>query len=149
MAGSGNNTRNPQNANDNYPAAALRHFHDAEILRDADAYENALCHYAFSVECAQKALLYWKYQLRPSAHGIDKDWTQVSSLLNAWDAIDSGLASAMPIGIMPPKLYKDHPSRRYQRCFDVTEQEMADCQAFAQSMEQVIMNMLMDGLITI
>ena len=45
MAGSGNNTRNPQNANDNYPAAALRHFHDAEILRDADAYENALCHY--------------------------------------------------------------------------------------------------------
>ena len=33
--------------------------------------------------------------------------------------------------------------------FDVTEQEMADCQAFAQSMEQVIMNMLMDGLITI
>ena len=98
MAGSGNNTRNPQNANDNYPAAALRHFHDAEILRAA---------------------------------------------------IDSGLASAMPIGIMPPKLYKDHPSRRYQRCFPVTEQEMADCQAFAQSMEQVIMNMLMDGLITI
>ena len=44
MAGSGNNTRNPQNANDNYPAAALRHFHDAEILRDADAYENvSLC----------------------------------------------------------------------------------------------------------
>ncbi len=41
MAGSGNNTRNPQNANDNYPAAALRHFHDAEILREADAYENA------------------------------------------------------------------------------------------------------------
>ena len=44
---------------------------------------------------------------------------------------------------------KNYPSRRYQRCFDVTEQEMADCQAFAQSMEQVIMNMLMDGLITI
>ena len=57
----------------------------------------------------------WKYQLRPSAHGIDKDWTQVSSLLNAWAAIDSGLASAMPIGIMPPELYKDHPSRRYQQ----------------------------------
>ena len=87
MAGSGNNTRNPQNANDNYPAAALRHFHDAEILRDADAYENALCHYAFSVECAQKALLYWKYQLRPSAHGIDKDWTQVSSLLKIADLL--------------------------------------------------------------
>ena len=80
-------------------------------------------------------------------HGIEKDWIQVSSLMNAWAAVDSGLTSAMPIGIIPPKLYRDHPSRRYQRCFPITEQEMADCQAFAQNMEQVIMNMLMDGLI--
>lgn len=85
--------------------------------------------------------------MRPSTHGIEKDWIQVSSLMNAWAAVDSGLASAMPIGIMPPKLYRDHPSRRYQRRFPITEQEMADCQAFAQNMEQVIMNMLMDGLI--
>ena len=38
-----------KNAKDNYPAAALRHFHDA-----VHSYENAFCHYAFSVECAQK-----------------------------------------------------------------------------------------------
>ena len=43
-----------KNAKDNYPAAALRHFHDAEILKNVHSYENAFCHYAFSVECAQK-----------------------------------------------------------------------------------------------
>lgn len=46
-----------KNAKDNYPAAALRHFHDAEILKNVHSYENAFCHYAFSVECAQKTLL--------------------------------------------------------------------------------------------
>lgn len=145
----GNTTRNPQSTKDNYPAAALRHFHDAEILREAEAYENALCHYAFSVECAQKALLYWKYQLKPSGHGIENDWKPVSSLLNAWASIDSGLVSAIPVGSMPQKLYEDHPSRRYQRNFDITEQEMTDCRDFAQGMEQAIVTMLIDGLITI
>lgn len=50
---------NSGSSSDNHPAAALRHYHDAVVLQSASCRENALCHYAFSVECAQKALLCW------------------------------------------------------------------------------------------
>lgn len=85
-----------KNAKDNYPAAALRHFHDAEILKNVHSYENAFCHYAFSVECAQKTLLYWHNNSTPSKHGIVDDWNDVSLLLQARKTLDSSLACTVP-----------------------------------------------------
>lgn len=133
---------------DNYPAAALRHFHDAEILRSANSCENALCHYAFSVECSQKALLYWSKHLSPKHHDLSKDWDNVSSLLTAWALLDGGLSAALPSTPLPLKLYDGHPSRRYHRCYLVTTEELAACQNFAHKMEQSIINMMLDGLLT-
>lgn len=138
----------PVYTNDNYPAAALRHFHDAEILRAADSCENALCHYAFSVECAQKALLCWSNHLPPNGHGILGDWEKVSPLLKAWASLDGGLAAALPSISLPSKLYENHPSRRYQKCFLFTPQELTECQDFAQKMEDTVIYMMIDGLIT-
>ena len=133
--------------NDNYPAATLRHFHDAEILKEANAYENALCHYAFSVECAQKTLLYWHNNTTPSRHNMTTDWKNVSPLLQAWKTLDSSLASAVPETPLPSKLQKKHPHRRYERCFHVSTQDIVTAREFAQNMEHVIINMILDGLI--
>ena len=136
-----------KNAKDNYPAAALRHFHDAEILKNVHSYENAFCHYAFSVECAQKTLLYWHNNSTPSKHGIVDDWNDVSLLLQARKTLDSILACTVPATPFPPKLAKDHPQRRYQKCFHINKKDMDDAQKFAQNMEQTIINMIIDGLI--
>lgn len=138
----------PRSTNDNYPAASLRHFHDAEILKAANSSENALCHYAFSVECAQKALLYWSNHQSHSGHRIEDDWPNVSPLLEAWASLDSSLYSALPNTPLPQKMYQDHPTRRYQKCFQITEQELTSCQKFAQEMESTIILMMIDGLIT-
>ena len=138
----------PPSTKDNYPAAALRHFHDAEILRSANSCENALCHYAFSVECSQKALLYWSKHLSKTHHNISTDWENVSPLLTAWALLDGGLAATLPSTSLPPRLYNEHPSRRYHRCYFVTQEELAECQDFAYKMERVIINMMIDGLIT-
>ena len=137
------------NPNDNFPTASLRHFHDAEILLDAHSYENALCHYAFSVECGQKALLYWSNHMRPRRqHQIDADWQDVAPLLYAWASLDGGLASAIPTGQMPQKLYEKHPERRYEKCFPITISELHACAAFSKEMEETIISMMIDGLIT-
>ena len=142
-------TPRPANPNDNFPAATLRHFHDAEILREANSYENALCHYAFSVECAQKALLYWSNHLRSESHSLNQEWQEkVRPLLDAWATLDGGVAAALPNETMPPKLYEDHPSRRYHKSFLCSQQEMDDCQNFSEKMQQTLINMIISGLIT-
>ena len=66
----------------------------------------------------------------------------------AWAALDGGLAAALPSISMPLKLYENHPARRYQKCFLITPQELAECQAFAQKMEDTVIYMMIDGLIS-
>lgn len=150
MAGSGN-------FRDNHPAAALRHYYDAELLRNAKSNENALCHYSFSVECAQKALLCWstgmpesvvEKSVRQAGHSIDDSWNKVQLYLNGLSSLDCRLSSALPNTDLPNKLYENHPGRRYWKCYPVTEQEILDCRIFAQQMEQTIISMILDGLIT-
>ena len=114
---------NSGSSSDNHPAAALRHYHDAVVLQSASCRENALCHYAFSVECAQKALLCWStgksmediaYASRLVRHGIDDSWKKVQDYLKSQASLNCRLASA-----------------------------------FSQEMERILMCMIIDGLIQV
>lgn len=134
---------------DNFPASALRHFHDAEILINAGSFENALCHYAFSVECAQKALLYWSSHIKSVVHDLDNEWREKTQpLIDAWATLDGGVAIALTNDVMPRKLYEDHPSRRYHKSFPCSQRELDDCRNFAETIQHTIIAMMIDGLIT-
>ena len=134
---------------DNFPAAAIRHFHDAEILKNANSHENALCHYAFSVECAQKTLLYWRNRGNAHGHDLDTRWNdKTQSLVEAWATLDGSVSAALPTGGIPTKLNEEHPHRRYYKSFPCSQQELEDCQHFAEKMQQTIICMMIDGLIT-
>ena len=134
---------------DNFPASALRHFHDAEILINAGSFENALCHYAFSVECAQKALLYWSSHVKSKKHELDEEWIEKTQpLIDAWATLDCGIVLALTNEIMPPKLYEDHPARRYHKSFSCSQNELDDCRKFAKKIQQTLVTMMIDGLIT-
>ena len=75
---------------DNYPAAAMRHFIDAELLKERGRYDNAMCHYAFSAECVLKSL----YELcssrsgRALNHGIAEVWEDIKQYYAALGMMD-------------------------------------------------------------
>lgn len=148
----------PRDPNDNYPAAALRHYHDGQVLQNAGCHENALCHYAFSVECAQKALLYWRTlsgangtnpALPRMNHEMSIAWTDVREYLMALSSFDGAVAVVMPRGEMPTKLHQDHPNRRYYKAITITQQELDECQKFSAELEKTIISMILDGLILV
>lgn len=134
---------------DNYPAASLRHYHDGAVLHAAGCPENALCHYAFSVECAQKAFLLWQHPISyaPRSHSIS--FSEISKCMLAWATLDGALSATLPTTALPPKLMEDHPSRRYRKEFPVSIQELQDCKTYAASMEQNVITMILDGLMPV
>lgn len=149
---------NSGSSSDNHPAAALRHYHDAVVLQSASCRENALCHYAFSVECAQKALLCWSTgksmeeiadASRLVRHGIDDSWKKVQDYLKAQASLNCRLASALSNLTLPAVLYDQHPSRRYQKNFLISEEDLENCKSFSQEMERILMCMIIDGLIQV
>lgn len=149
---------NLASSTDNHPAAALRHFHDAGILQSAQCKENALCHYAFSVECAQKALLCWstgksiedmQSSAKMAGHGISDIWDKVRSYIKAQASVDGSLASALPDLTLPSVLYNQHPVRRYCKNYPISDENLKECRFFAQEMERTLISMIIDGIISV
>lgn len=134
---------------DNFPAASLRHYHDGTVLHTAGCSENALCHYAFSVECAQKAFLFWRYPMPRQYRLHSVTSSEVSKCMLAWATLDGALSATLPTASIPPKLMEDHPSRRYRKRFPISAQELENCKTYAASMEQNVITMILDGLIQV
>lgn len=135
---------------DCFPEAALRHFEDANILKAEKRYDNAMCHYAFSAECALKAIL--SVSKRPKrVHDLiklNKNLLQVI-FVNAGSLafLDSKFSAAVQKNSVPPKLAQNHPERRYFANQIYTETEIEEAEQYAKFLTDQILQMVTDGFL--
>jgi hypothetical protein len=137
---------------DHFPEAAMRHFEDANILKDKQRYDNAMCHYAFSAECALKAILSASHSLK-WGHNLIKlnaNLLQVISTSKGSLAFfDKKFLMAVQNNSVPPKLAKDHPERRYFASQSYTETEIKEAEQYAKFLTDQIRQMVIDGFLSI
>lgn len=136
---------------DCYPEAAVRHYIDGTILYQNTRYDNAMCHYAFSAECAIKAL--WEQfrvvypQLPPlnKSHSVEVDLASMITyceLLGLWDP---RLSLLLRLDNLPSVLFTRHPERRYQNDIDFTDMEVISSEQFAAQLNRQIISAAIDG----
>ncbi len=134
---------------DHYPIAAFRHYADAVLLDQNDRMENALCHYAFSAECAIKAIYNWicgkSVTQKVDGHDVDrKVWVKATDNLDLLCAFYPKLSQLLSFSL-PGKLFDTHPDRRYADAYPCTRAELNECAAFVMKLRQVLLLNLLDG----
>ncbi len=139
--------RMSQDNNDNYPVAAVRHFVDGEILYEQNRWDNSMCHYAFSAECAMKTLYKQLCSNKEInlGHDIDKDWTDIQQYFSALKILDARAGTMLDQLTIPEKLFENHPSRRYRDDILYTSEDMQKTVKFAKQLIQKIVSMALDG----
>lgn len=135
---------------DCYSEAAVRHYIDGGILFQNTRYDNAMCHYAFSAECAIKAL--WEqfrvvYPQLPldKIHSVEADLVSMITyceLLGLWDP---RLSLILGLDSLPPVLFEKHPGRRYQNDINFTDAEVISSEKFAAQLNRQIISAAIDG----
>ena len=134
---------------DCFPEAAVRHYMDGSLLHQNDRRDNAMCHYAFSAECAIKAFM---EQFRPF-YTIHNPRTHTAEpMLEAMTLYNELLGILMPqlsllIGISAPPaiLFQEHPRRRYGNDVGYTADELSSCEAFAAGLVARVVDAALDG----
>lgn len=134
---------------DRYPEAAVRHYHDGVILHQADRYDNAMCHYAFSAECAIKAFKTQFQQVyvlhNQATHNIAPAWKSMMEYYELLGVLDSQLSLLIGIGAPPDILFQEHPVRRFGNDVNYTDTELSVCKSFANRLVQQIIAAAIDG----
>lgn len=137
---------------DHYPEAAVRHYRDGVILRQKGRYDNAMCHYAFSAECAIKSFWLWFRQVyggKPlkshDAASVLNNMMQYHELLGV---LDPQMSLLIGTEAPPPVLFQQHPERRYGNDICYTDAELAACEAFADRFVQRVIAAALDGRLT-
>lgn len=132
---------------DNFPIAAMRHFTDASFLRDIGRADNAVCHYAFSAECFIKTF----YEVICQADGVNLkhkvenayvDLVEMYSIVRMMDVRTDILFGQMQL---PPKLFDNHPFRRYMKDIVYTDEEMNEIHNFIQKLMEELVLQAIDG----
>lgn len=138
---------------DCFPEAAMRHFKDANILKAQQRYDNAMCHYAFSVECALKVILLLATKRQKPVHDLiklNKNLLQVIFVsAGSLAFLDSKFSVAVQKNSVPPKLAQDHPERRYFAKQSYTETEIEEAEQYAKFLTDQILRMVIDGFLPI
>lgn len=128
---------------DYYSVAAIRHLVDANLLYENHRFDNAMCHYAFSVECVLKAFL--SAPLRSHQLNILQDLVCTYSELLA--LFHPKFMLLFGIEKIPPILVQDHPERRYFEDINYTEAEMQQVQIFTNSLVNKMTSAVLNGQI--
>ncbi len=135
---------------DHFPEAAVRHYLDGETLHHANRYDNAMCHYAFSAECAIKA--FWMQFCNVYAGLTENRSHDVKDTLESITTYHELMGIMMPqlsvlIGVdgPPPILFQEHPGRRYGNDVTYTASELEECKAFTGRLMQQIISAAIDG----
>lgn len=134
---------------DNYPAAAMRHFIDAELLKKRGRNDNAMCHYAFSAECVLKSL----YELCTSRsgrvlnHGIADVWDDITQYYAALGMLDAKTEIILSKETIPDKLFERHPERRYEDDIEYTESEVEQAGRFTGKLVHELVLGMLDGYV--
>lgn len=123
---------------DCYPIAAVRHLIDADLLYTQYRLDNAMCHYAFSVECVLKAFA----SNPPAIHGIDR----LQDLVCAYtELLHPKFALLLGTGNPPLILSRNHPERRYYPNIDYTDDDMQQARKFAHSLVDRLIDAQLNG----
>lgn len=134
---------------DHFPEAAVRHYRDGALLHQADRYDNAMCHYAFSAECAIKAFnLQFQQVYTPHkrvGHDVVPVWRSMTEYCELLGVLDPRLSLLLGIGAAPDILFQDHPARRYGNDACYTDAELSLCGSFANKLMQQIVAAALDG----
>ncbi len=139
------------NTNDNYPAAAVRHFKDGKILHQYDRPDNAMCHYAFSAECGIKTLYEQLYSKSGFVlkHGVAKTWSEMLQYYDILRIMDARAGAFLGNRTIPARLFENHPARRYWDNITYTEDDLDQACAFSEQLTRQIISEILDGKIMI
>ncbi|WP_311145773.1 HEPN domain-containing protein [Stomatobaculum longum] len=135
---------------DCFPEAAMRHFKDAKILKDKQRYDNAMCHYAFSAECALKAILSASNRSKRGHNliNLNANLLQViSTSAGSLAFLNTKFSAAVQKNSVPPKLAQDHPERRYFASQSYTKTEIEEAEQYAEFLTDQIVQMVADGVL--
>ena len=134
---------------DHYPEASIRHWLDGKTLHQASRYDNAICHYAFSVECAVKAFRDQFLQVYKGkddkTHNAEPVWESLTAYQELLGILNPQLSLLIGIGAPPPLLFDGHPVRRYYNDSSYTADDLAECGEFVDRLIQQIIFAAMDG----
>lgn len=134
---------------DCYSEAAIRHYLDGVILHQSNRYDNAMCHYAFSAECAIKAFKTQFQQVYPvhsqATHDISPALKSMAEYHELLGVLDSRLSLMIGIGAPPPILFQEHPGRRYGNDVSYTDAELSACKVFTNKLVQQVIAAVIDG----
>lgn len=132
---------------DNYPIAAVRHFADGKILHNNNRYDNAMCHYAFSTECAIK-ILYEVIQSNGAAgigHAAAKIWDDIRQCFGILEVLDARTGVLLGQIRIPDNLFLRHPERRYEADLIYRITEVEDARVFSEQLVKEIVSEALDG----
>ena len=134
---------------DCYPEATIRHYLDGTLLHHSNRYDNAMCHYAFSAECAIKAFKMQFRQFYPvhsqATHDISPALESIAEYHELLGILDSRLSLLIGIGAPPPILSQEHPGRRYGNDVSYTTAELSECEVFTNKLVQQVISAALDG----
>jgi hypothetical protein len=136
---------------DRYPEAAVRHYRDGVILHQEKRYDNAMCHYAFSAECAIKAFeMQFEKIKNPSvrsriSHDVEPFWEALLTYNELLGIMDSRMSLIIGVEAPPPTLFYEHPTRRYGNDVSYTDVELSACKAFTARLVQHVIAAAIDG----
>lgn len=136
---------------DNYPVAAVRHFVDGTLLLNNKRTDNAMCHFAFSAECAMKTL-YERLSDSPArglSHGTEKEWDNIMQYLDAIQILDAKVGNLMANTKVPEALFCRHPGRRYEGDIFYSQGELEASRKFTEELIRKIVMDVIDGRIQV
>ena len=135
---------------DHYPEAAVRHYIDGKLLHENNRYDNAMCHYAFSAECAIKALIDQLRQIYPAIlnrprHEVLEDWQSITDYHDLLGVLYPQISMLGGLGTPPAILFDGHPQRRYWNDKNYTSASLTACGEFVSQLSAWIISAAIDG----
>lgn len=119
-------------------ASALRHYKDAQILKEQGRYDNAVHLYGFAAECALKNLIAVycdvgtiKKKYGHSGGGIIKDLYMFAANGTGSGILEPSLSLKLAKIDIPDILFKGHPERRYANDGTYKKRDADQCEAGA------------------
>lgn len=142
---------------ENYYEAAIRHFIDGNILKQADCWDNAVCLYGNSAECALKSLMevycgvenkqILQYKYGHDGETLNSDLYGFVTNTSITPVLDPILALKLQMFNLPEILFKDHPDRRYDKNGRFSIVDAALCKKATEFLIKELIMQHLDGYI--
>lgn len=132
---------------DCYHVASVRHLIDADLLYAQHRLDNAMCHYAFSAECALKCILNAFVSKAPITHNLDLLQDLVCAYTELLGLLHPKFTLLLGADTPPEALVQDHPKRRYFPDIDYTDTDMEQSQMFCHLLVQQMVDAVLNGQI--